>query len=69
MAGKDHQYVRQRKPDRADLLRPRRTGIQDAPGDVQVRFGITVEEDIAALEAPPGAAPKAIAREECEHAA
>ena len=41
---RQHQPVRQRQPDRADLVVARRAGIHHAARDIQVRFGVAVVE-------------------------
>ncbi len=41
-----------RKPDGADLINARLAGIDQAAGDLEVRFGVAPVEDITALEDP-----------------
>ncbi len=46
-----HEQVRERQPDGADLADPGVKRVEDAAGDMQVRYGVSVEEKEVAREA------------------
>jgi len=45
--------MRQRQPDGAELLAVGRARIQNAPCDIQMRFGVPIVERVALPRAPP----------------
>ena len=53
---RNHQQVRQRQPDGADLFRPGCPRIENAARDVQMRLGIAVIKDVAVREGQRAAA-------------
>ena len=51
---RNQQEMRQGEPDCADLVRSRRSRIQKAPRDIEVRLGVPVVQRVVVLDAPPG---------------